>query len=134
MIVQALASIADPAGSAPRNIFEWMNSSYPLHKNFRASASQALQKAVKKGRVFRIGTVYKINPNYRPAKNSSIFKRPSSNEPSAYKEDDDDDDDDDDILETDSHGGHDDMEEHPSLTSSAVSSPLPNAISSATQL
>jgi hypothetical protein len=25
MIVQALASIADPAGSAPRNIFEWMN-------------------------------------------------------------------------------------------------------------
>ncbi|CAB4469353.1 unnamed protein product [Rhizophagus irregularis] len=152
MIVQALASIADPAGSAPRNIFEWMNSSYPLHKNFRASASQALQKAVKKGRVFRIGTVYKINPNYRPAKRTRrFFKRPSSNEPSAYKEDDDDDDDDDDILETDSHGGHDgiyeiavrlddndnftsvhslDMEEHPSLTSSAVSSPLPNAISS----
>ena len=43
-------------------------SAYPLHKNFRASASQALQKAVKKGRVFRIGTVYKINPNYRPVK------------------------------------------------------------------
>ena len=43
-------------------------SKYPLHKNFRASASQALQKAVKKGRVYRIGTVYKINPNYRPAK------------------------------------------------------------------
>ncbi|GBB90404.1 hypothetical protein RclHR1_17350006 [Rhizophagus clarus] len=149
MIVQALASIADPAGSAPRNIFEWMNSSYPLHKNFRASASQALQKAVKKGRVFRIGTVYKINPNYRPAKRTRrFFKRPSSNDPSAYKEEEEDDDD---VLETDSHGGHDgifeiavrlddndnftsvhslDMEEHPSLTSSAVSSPLPNAISS----
>jgi hypothetical protein len=25
MIVRALASIADPAGSAPRNIFDWMN-------------------------------------------------------------------------------------------------------------
>jgi hypothetical protein len=75
-----------------------------------------------------------------------LFKRPSSNEPSTY----DDDIDDGDTPEIDSHSGHDgiyeiavrsddndkftpvhnlDMEEHPSLTSSAVSSPLPNAIS-----
>jgi len=103
---------------------------------------------VKKGRVFRIGTVYKINPNYQPAKRTRrFFKRPSSNEPYG---DDDDDDYDDDAPDTDSqsvHGGiyeiavrlddndnftpvHSlDMEEHPSLTSSAVSSPLPNVIS-----
>ncbi|CAI2190011.1 4838_t:CDS:2 [Funneliformis geosporum] len=118
MIVQALASIANPDGSAPRNIFDWMNSTYPLHKNFRASASQALQKAVKKGRVYRIGTVYKNNPTYRPAKTDShngqdgiyeIAVRLGDNEnfPSV----------------------HDMEERNPSLTSSALSSPPPNAIS-----
>ncbi|CAG8444393.1 12679_t:CDS:2 [Funneliformis mosseae] len=128
MIVQALASIANPDGSAPRNIFDWMNSTYPLHKNFRASASQALQKAVKKGRVFRIGTVYKNNPSYRPTKRTRrYFKRPNSNEPSGQ----------DGIYEIavrlDDNENfpsvHDIEERNPSLTSSAISSPPPNAIS-----
>ncbi|RIB29545.1 hypothetical protein C2G38_1079120 [Gigaspora rosea] len=81
MIVQALTAIADPSGSAPRSIFEWMNNKYPLHKNFRASASQALQKAVKKERILRIGTVYKLNSNYKPVKRvRRFFKRPQDSE------------------------------------------------------
>ena len=43
-------------------------SNYKLHKNFRASASQALQKIVKKGRLIRNGSTYKINPDYVPPK------------------------------------------------------------------
>ncbi|RIA89606.1 hypothetical protein C1645_188645 [Glomus cerebriforme] len=39
MIVQALASIADPAGSAPRNIFDWMNS-FPSFTKSREERSR----------------------------------------------------------------------------------------------
>ncbi|CAG8481731.1 11654_t:CDS:2 [Acaulospora morrowiae] len=140
MIVQALLSIADPAGSAPRNIFEWMNNTYPLHKNFRASASQALQKAVKKGRVFRIGTVYKLNENYKPAKRiRRYFKKPQSpNEHQSYKDDVTPEDDQDGIFEIavrldDSENFTAvqglEMDDHPSISSSAVSTPAPHVIS-----
>lgn len=50
MLVQALIEINDPAGVQPRTMFSWMASRYPLQTNFRPSASQALQKAYKRGR------------------------------------------------------------------------------------
>ncbi|KAF8955442.1 hypothetical protein BDZ97DRAFT_288427 [Flammula alnicola] len=50
MIVEALTGCVDPEGWAPKDLFAWMASRYPLQSNFRPSASQALQKAFKRGR------------------------------------------------------------------------------------
>jgi hypothetical protein len=51
MLVEALTELAESDGSAPKSLFTWMASRYPLHTNFRPSASQALQKAFKRGRL-----------------------------------------------------------------------------------
>jgi hypothetical protein len=51
MLVEALTDLNEPDGSAPKSLFTWMASRYPLHSNFRPSASQALQKAFKRGRL-----------------------------------------------------------------------------------
>ncbi|KAI6039307.1 hypothetical protein EDC04DRAFT_2686040 [Pisolithus marmoratus] len=51
MIVEALLDCADPEGCAPKDLFSWMAMHYPLQTNFRPSASQALQKAYKRGRL-----------------------------------------------------------------------------------
>jgi hypothetical protein len=77
MIVHALQAISDPNGSPPKVIWDWMNryisltdntegSNYPCNPKFRASASQALQKALKKGRLIKSGSLYKINPDFNP--------------------------------------------------------------------
>jgi hypothetical protein len=66
MIVNALHAINDPNGSPPKAIWDWMNSNYPCNPKFRASASQALQKALKKGRLVKTGSLYKINPDFNP--------------------------------------------------------------------
>ncbi|KAF8162874.1 hypothetical protein B0H34DRAFT_298567 [Crassisporium funariophilum] len=50
MIVEALTETTDPEGCAPKDLFTKMASRYPLQSNFRPSASQALQKAFKRGR------------------------------------------------------------------------------------
>ncbi|KAG9024392.1 hypothetical protein FRB95_011554 [Tulasnella sp. JGI-2019a] len=64
MICMALAEIADPEGCAPKVIFDWMNSHFPLVNNFRASAHQALQKTFKRGRLQKIGSKYRLNPGW----------------------------------------------------------------------
>lgn len=51
MIVEALQDSGDPEGCAPKDLFASMASRYPLQSNFRPSASQALQKAFKRGRL-----------------------------------------------------------------------------------
>lgn len=51
MLVEALTDLNEADGSAPKSLFTWMASRYPLHSNFRPSASQALQKAFKRGRL-----------------------------------------------------------------------------------
>ncbi|EGN98349.1 hypothetical protein SERLA73DRAFT_74573 [Serpula lacrymans var. lacrymans S7.3] len=51
MIVEALIDSGDADGCAPKNLFSWMAVHYPLQTNFRPSASQALQKAFKRGRL-----------------------------------------------------------------------------------
>lgn len=56
MIVQALIDLgatdanAASEGVVPKQVFQWMAERYPLQQNFRPSASQALQKAYKRGR------------------------------------------------------------------------------------
>ena len=62
MIVEALVESNDPEGCAPKDLFTWMASHYPLQSNFRPSASQALQKAYKRGRFEKTSSgKYKIN-------------------------------------------------------------------------
>lgn len=63
MIVEALSEIGDPDGAAPKDIFTWIGARWPLQMNFRPSASQALQKAYKRGRLEkRSGGRYRLNP------------------------------------------------------------------------
>lgn len=65
MIVEALSSTTDPEGYAPKDLFTWMASRYPLQSNFRPSASQALQKAYRRGRFEKSsGGKYRLNPNW----------------------------------------------------------------------
>ncbi|KAG4304380.1 hypothetical protein PORY_002090 [Pneumocystis oryctolagi] len=65
MIIEALTAIHESKGVPPRIIYEWMESNYPtLNPRFRASASQALQKAVKKGKLQKDGSNYFLNTNY----------------------------------------------------------------------
>ena len=62
MIVEALLDCGDVEGAAPKDLFTWMASRYPLQTNFRPSASQALQKAYKRGRLEkRPGGKYRLN-------------------------------------------------------------------------
>jgi len=37
---------------------------YPLQQNFRPSASQALHKALKRGRLEKVGGKYRLNPSW----------------------------------------------------------------------
>lgn len=63
MIVEALSEIGDPDGAAPKDIFTWIGARWPLQMNFRPSASQALQKAFRRGRLEkRSGGRYRLNP------------------------------------------------------------------------
>ena len=65
MIVEALSSTTDPEGYAPKDLFTWMASRYPLQSNFRPSASQALQKAYRRGRFEKSGSgKYRLNPTW----------------------------------------------------------------------
>jgi len=65
MIVEALIESTDPEGCAPKDLFTWMASRYPLQSNFRPSASQALQKAYKRGRFEKTSSgKYKLNTTW----------------------------------------------------------------------
>lgn len=65
MIVEALTESNDPEGCAPKDLFIWMASHYPLQSNFRPSASQALQKAFKRGRFEKTsGGKYRLNATW----------------------------------------------------------------------
>jgi hypothetical protein len=65
MIAQALASMPIPEGIAPKDLFTWMAAHYPVQANFRPSASQALQKAYKRGRFEKtpVGK-YRLTPGW----------------------------------------------------------------------
>lgn len=64
MIVNAITHFNDPQGTRPGILYQWMARVYPLTDNFRPSASQALQKAFKKGRVHKNGILYRVNHDY----------------------------------------------------------------------
>jgi hypothetical protein len=74
MIVEALEALANPDGAPPKDLFQWMEGQYPLHSNFRPSASQALQKAFKRGRLTKSDTGrYMINLSWEGGSVSFFF-------------------------------------------------------------
>jgi len=65
MIVNALMEHPDPEGAPPKDLFAWMAARYPLQTNFRPSASQALQKAFRRGRLEKgPGGKYRLNASW----------------------------------------------------------------------
>ena len=80
MIVESLQNVGGTRGAAPKEIFNYMielayfpsvgvkltvystNRHWPLIPNFRPSASQALARALKRGRLLKEGTLYSLNP------------------------------------------------------------------------
>ncbi|KAG2129119.1 hypothetical protein DEU56DRAFT_817722 [Suillus clintonianus] len=76
MIVEALIDFGDPEGCAPKALFSWMASHYPLQSNFRPSASQALQKAFKRGRLEKGNNgKYRLNSNWEGGNTSKRTTR-----------------------------------------------------------
>lgn len=74
MIVEALTEIGDPDGAAPKDIFTWIGTRWPLQTNFRPSASQALQKAFKRGRLEKEKSGrYRLNPTWEGGAVSATF-------------------------------------------------------------
>lgn len=65
MLVEALTDMDDQDGAAPRDLYIWMAQRWPLQTNFRPSASQALQKAYKRGRLEKLDSgKYRLNANW----------------------------------------------------------------------
>ncbi|KAJ6558530.1 hypothetical protein DFH09DRAFT_1262165 [Mycena vulgaris] len=72
MIVEGLNAVGDPEGMAPKDLFNWMASRYPVQSNFRPSASQALQKAYRRGRFEKsTGGRYRLNANWEGGNSST---------------------------------------------------------------
>ncbi|KAG7440846.1 uncharacterized protein BT62DRAFT_563947 [Guyanagaster necrorhizus] len=76
MIVEALVDANDSDGIAPKDVYAWMAAHYPVQANFRPSASQALQKAYRRGRFKKSSSgKYRLNPEYKG--NNTISRRPT---------------------------------------------------------
>ena len=74
MIVEGLRVMGE---APPRTLFNWMQVTYPLTKKFRPSAHQALQKAFKRGRLLKTGSMYRINPSWSdPGESRKPTRRP----------------------------------------------------------
>ncbi|KAF7365089.1 H15 domain-containing protein [Mycena venus] len=72
MIVEGLIAVDDPNGMAPKDLFNWMAARYPVQSNFRPSASQALQKAFRRGRFQKSSDgKYRLNPNWEGVLNTT---------------------------------------------------------------
>ncbi|KAJ6621896.1 hypothetical protein B0H10DRAFT_1945148 [Mycena sp. CBHHK59/15] len=72
MIVEGLTVAGDADGLAPKDLFNWMAARYPVQSNFRPSASQALQKAYKRGRFEKsTGGRYRLNANWEGGSSST---------------------------------------------------------------
>lgn len=73
MIVEALVDSGNPEGCVPKDLFTWMASRYPVQSNFRPSASQALQKALKRGRLRKSNGKYLLNADWEGGNVSPNF-------------------------------------------------------------
>ncbi|KAL7751370.1 hypothetical protein RI367_003230 [Sorochytrium milnesiophthora] len=77
LIAEAITTLDNPDGVAPRAIFSWMQENYPdLPRGFRGSATQALKKAMHKKRFLRTKrSGYINNPAYDAKPVYGRFKR-----------------------------------------------------------
>ncbi|KAG8834475.1 hypothetical protein FRC17_008531 [Serendipita sp. 399] len=64
MIIETLEVLNMPQGARPKAIYDYMMEHWPLIPNFRPSASQALQRALKRGRLLKNGALYSLNPDW----------------------------------------------------------------------
>ncbi|CAK5269900.1 unnamed protein product [Mycena citricolor] len=72
MIVEGLTTVADPEGMAPKDLFNWISARYPVQANFRPSASQALQKAYRRGRFEKNASGrYRLNASWEGGNSST---------------------------------------------------------------
>ncbi|KAJ7442656.1 hypothetical protein FB451DRAFT_1057405, partial [Mycena latifolia] len=72
MIVEGLNAVGDPEGMAPKDLFNWMAARYPVQSNFRPSASQALQKAFRRGRFEKLpGGRYRLSASWEGGNSST---------------------------------------------------------------
>lgn len=80
MLVEAIIDVGDADGTAPKVLFAWMASHYPLQQNFRPSASQALHKALRRGRLAKVGGKYRLNPEWGggPTTSKRATRRPTA--------------------------------------------------------
>ncbi|KAG6898251.1 hypothetical protein C0992_002265 [Termitomyces sp. T32_za158] len=85
MIAEALTDSTDAEGCAPKDLFTWMAARYPLQQNFRPSASQALQKAFKRGRFLKSSNgKYKLNTTWEGGATSRrTTRRPQTQNPAS---------------------------------------------------
>lgn len=77
MIVQSLEHVGGNRGAAPKEIFNYMSNHWPLIPNFRPSASQALAKALKRGRLLKQGSLYTLNPAWTGGHTTPDSTQPS---------------------------------------------------------
>ncbi|KAJ7095755.1 hypothetical protein B0H15DRAFT_1019836 [Mycena belliarum] len=72
MIVEGLNAFNDPDGMAPKDLFNWIAGRYPVQSNFRPSASQALQKAFRRGRFKKLPSgKYCLEPTWEGGNSST---------------------------------------------------------------
>ncbi|RPA87429.1 hypothetical protein BJ508DRAFT_59804 [Ascobolus immersus RN42] len=66
MVVLALDTIADPKGSPPKVIFEYLATTYPSLEghDIRAECTPVLQRLLKNGRLLRENHMYRVNHAY----------------------------------------------------------------------
>ncbi|CAG7854920.1 SubName: Full=Uncharacterized protein {ECO:0000313/EMBL:CCA70327.1} [Serendipita indica DSM 11827] len=60
MIIDALEHLPSTKGVPPQGIFNYMMNKWPLAPNFRPSAYQALQRALKRGRLTKTDSLYAL--------------------------------------------------------------------------
>ncbi|KAI0041979.1 hypothetical protein FA95DRAFT_629133 [Auriscalpium vulgare] len=80
MIVEALAHLGDPEGCAPKAIYTWMASNYPLRSTFMTTATKALQRAHNRGRLEKSSNgKYRLNVNWDgPQSTKRTTRRPQT--------------------------------------------------------
>ncbi|KAG8758204.1 hypothetical protein FRC14_000509 [Serendipita sp. 396] len=84
MIIETLGILDMPQGARPKDIYDYMMERWPLIPNFRPSASQALQRALKRGRLIKNGALYSLNPNWSEKDaDGAITPRPMTKYPAS---------------------------------------------------
>lgn len=83
MIIDALEHLPSTKGVPPQGIFNYMMNKWPLAPNFRPSAYQALQRALKRGRLTKTDSLYALAADWNEEEGtpSRTVSRPKTHPP-----------------------------------------------------